>query len=120
MNILILEDSQERQVQFKKNLVGHSVVFCEEVSQAKKSLISGKWDILFLDHDLGGKVNQSSAEGTGWEIAKFISENPNFKPTHIILHSLNYDGRRNMKNLLPDAVDLPFAWIMSNIEKLGL
>ena len=44
-------------------------------------------------------------------MAKWLEENPEFKPKNIILHSLNPYGVANMNAALPEAVSVPFAWI---------
>ena len=58
---------------------------------------------------------QSSGPGTGFELAKWLSENPEYKPESILLHSNNPAGRQNMKSLLPEAIEAPFAWSLSEI-----
>jgi len=68
------------------------------------------YDILSIDHDLGGKTYVESGEGTGYEVAEWLYENPDRKPKEIYLHSLNSAGRKNMKNVLPESVEAPFAW----------
>ena len=74
-----------------------------------KTLLSGaKWDVLFLDHDLGGETYvNSNREDTGAEIARWLDNNPDHKPDHIIIHSLNEDGSKYMKHLLPESVWVP-------------
>jgi len=115
MNILILEDDPTgtRIPAFKRKFVGHIATFVETTKDAIRLLNefpAGYWDILFLDHDLGGEEMVESGPGTGYEVACWLEENPSKKPNRIYLHSLNPVGRQNMKRALPDAIEAPFAW----------
>jgi len=120
MRILILEDNSERQEQFKKNLVGHNIEITDSSKIAIETLSNKKWDILFIDHDLGGKVFVPSEENTGYEVAKFLEEHKQFIPKNIIVHSLNPVGAKNIMNILPNAIHIPFAWTENNLKKMGL
>ena len=63
MRILILEDDPARHKAFKKNLIGNEVLITEHTDQAIKLIKEQDWDVLFLDHDLGGKVYCESGAG---------------------------------------------------------
>jgi hypothetical protein len=73
------------------------------------------YNITCLDHDLGGQVNQSSGLGTGYEVAKWLSEHTDRKSAQIIIHSFNIPGAKNMLSVLPEAVHIPGLWAMKNI-----
>lgn len=120
MKILILEDDLGRQEQFKKNLSKHDVTIVDNSKETIEKLKNGKWDILFLDHDLGGQVHVPSGENTGYEVAKFLEENKQFQPENIITHSLNPVGAKNIIAALPKAVHIPFVWIEQNLKNIGL
>ncbi len=120
MKILILEDNEERQRLFRENLKDHILIIVETSKLAIKNLINEKWDITFIDHDLGGKVYVPSGENTGYEVAKFLEENKKYIPKYVIIHSLNVVGANNIKQALPHAVHIPFAWTKENIKRLGL
>lgn len=111
MRYLILEDSSERIKKFKSKLIGHEVMFTDVPKIAISLLKTSKWDFLCLDHDLDGKEMVDSGDGTGYEVAKFLYLNPEFKPDNIILHSYNPIGRKNMLNLLPEAIEAPGCWL---------
>jgi CheY-like chemotaxis protein len=115
MKILILEDSDERIRKFNENLNkdGISVTFTKFVEPCIDILKKEVFDYLFLDHDLGGEVYVESGgdKETGYDVAKWLSENTDRMPKNIILHSLNEAGRENMQSLLPDAKQIPFAWM---------
>lgn len=115
MKVLILEDDSERVKAFRASLIGHELDITEYAEAAIALLIKNEYDFLFLDHDLGGCVYVPSGAGTGYEVAEWLSNNPSRKPTHIYLHSLNPVGRLNMKRVLPEAIEAPFAW--KNIKR---
>lgn len=110
MKILILEDSEERIKAFKKNFIGVEIVFTDKPDVAIEELKKGGFAALFLDHDLGGTTFAESDENSGYAVAKWLEENPQFQPEVIILHSLNPIGVQNMQRALPKARVVPFAW----------
>ena len=115
--VLILEDDANRVFTFKKNLVGLSVYVEETATGAIHKLNTESWDLLLLDHDLGGEQMVSSDnKNTGSEVARWLSENPDKKPPVIILHSFNPIGRNNMKKLLPESAMIPGIWTQLTSE----
>lgn len=120
MKILILEDNLERQEQFRKNLVGHNIEITDSSKTAIEKLSSEKWQLLFLDHDLGNQVYVPSGENTGFEVAEFLKFNNQHMPQNIIVHSLNVPGSQNIIGVLPNAIHIPFAWSQQNLKKMGL
>jgi CheY-like chemotaxis protein len=115
--VLVLEDDLERIKQFKKRLIGNMFQIVSDAEAAILALTYNKWDVLFLDHDLGGESYvPSSNANTGYQVAKFLHDNPKYKPDEaIIIHSLNAVGAENMHNELPEAYKIPFAWTKINI-----
>ena len=116
MKILILEDNLSRQEFFKVNLEKHNLTITDSSKVTIEKLSTEKWDILFLDHDLGGQVHVESGENTGYEVAKFLEQNKKFMPLNIIVHSLNVVGAKNIINALPNAFHIPFAWDKKNSD----
>ena len=114
MKILILEDDRARIDKFREKLdvSGVSLTVTGIVSACIKSLELVKYNALFLDHDLDGKVYVPSEgpEPTGWHVAKWLNEHPDRQPPIIVIHTLNYMGRMKMKEQLPNALELPFIW----------
>jgi CheY-like chemotaxis protein len=110
MKILVLDDSKERLEIFKKKLSQHSLDCCETSKEAIKLLEANHYDSCCLDHDLGGTQNQTSGENTGYEVAEWLSNNPEKQPAQIIIHSYNPAGAQNMKKLLPKAEVIPGVW----------
>lgn len=107
--ILILEDSDERIGQFRKNFINAELIIVKTSKEAIIELKNKKFDIIFLDHDLGGKVFQTPGENTGYEVAQWISKN--LKDSKVAIHSLNMPAVKVMKNCLPEAIICPFIWI---------
>lgn len=110
LNILILEDSSERNNWFGKKLIGNAVDFAYTASQANKFLQEKEYDVIFLDHDLAEEhyvamhaVVDTELIGTGVDTAKFIVENSSSPKAQIIVHSLNTVGSQNIFAILKDA-----------------
>ncbi len=126
LRILILDDDpnpddpqnpakvgQTRIPGFRRKFIGHNIKWVMTATEAIAELSDnpeGYWDVLCLDHDLGGVPYVKSGPGTGYEVAVWLERNPEKKPPQIFLHSLNRVGRDNMKAALPEAVHAPFAW----------
>lgn len=113
IKILILEDNDERIECFKNIMQGTQLTIVKHVSEAVEHLQNTSFDLLCLDHDLDGKayVTPEQGEQTGTDVARFLSVNPQFKPKHVILHSLNEPGRKIMLSYLPEAEEVPFLWL---------
>jgi len=112
MRILILDDELARHYEFKKRLIGHLLTHVSTAAEAITALKEIDFEWAFLDHDLGGRTMVASGAGTGWEVAKWIADNPDRKPKNVVIHSFNGPGRKNMMAALPDAVECPGAWTM--------
>ena len=117
MNILILEDDKSRQDKFMQNTVGHIRLIVNTARDCIESLEEAvarlnSIDILFLDHDLGGHIMQASGPGTGYEVAEWLSQHPDRKPKHIIIHSFCIHGAQNMLQVLPEGGYEPGVWLL--------
>jgi CheY-like chemotaxis protein len=109
--VFVLEDSSERIKQFKQRFLEQGWIgyFSVTASDAIRNLDLLRFDLIFLDHDLGGQVYVNKDEkNTGSEVARWIREHPVVCP--IIIHSLNPAGAEYMKSILPKAVHIPFVW----------
>jgi len=111
MLILILEDDNNRIARFMKELsfIGHELHFAETTSSAKKYLSENVYDVIFLDHDLGGEMMvDSDKPNTGYQVAKAIVGTAN-EDAYIVIHSMNPAGSNNMAAILPKAIVAPFT-----------
>lgn len=118
-NVVILEDAIYRIEGFEKMFSGHNYVITGRAKSAINLLMSGaKKDMLFLDHDLDGKIHVPSGPGTGWEVCKFLAENQHFMPKRVILHSHNEKGVAEMKKVLPNAEIKSYGYFTFDGEKI--
>ena len=123
MKILILDDDKNRLRIFQRNLIGAVVTCVEHASDCIRELeTEGPFDYLFLDHDLDGRTYVPSGPGTGYEVALWLKNNPDKKPSKIILHTCNDQGALRMLEELPEAVFLSGVFMLqfdlSDIENL--
>lgn len=114
IRILILEDNVERREAFRKTYSNNSVITSPNAEQCIHLLNSyDPFDIIFLDHDLGGQQMVESGPGTGYEVAEWLRDHPEKLPQIVVVHSLNPAGRANIYHCLKDLVktyEYPFAW----------
>lgn len=109
MKIFILEDNKNRMVKFRRELIGHYIDHAETIEEGTSLVVSNKYDLLFLDHDLGGdEMVDSNESNTGYQLARFIASFTKNKETPCIVHSCNPAGADNIVNVLPHAIKLPF------------
>jgi len=114
VKIFILEDNEFRIKTFKQSLIGHSVDIVTTVKDGRP-LVEEKYDLIFLDHDLGGETYVPSGPETGYEMAQIISETVN-KDTPTIIHSCNHAGSTSISFVLPHAKRVPFSRLDISFE----
>ena len=100
MRILILEDDGARVNNFIEILHNHTLDITENAYDAIDWLEENKYDLIFLDHDLG------DGNGSGSLVAAFLSQIDS-KAT-IIIHSWNMPASNAMVGYLPNAYQAPF------------
>ena len=112
MKILILDDDLNRHELFKLNYAKHELTHVFTAEAAIDALKNNTFDVVCLDHDLGGMqmVDSWGTEPTGYDVAKWIAMHPERKPKLIYIHSYNPDGARNMHNILPGSILAPGMW----------
>ena len=112
MNILVVEDNEERIKWFQRRFQKHTLVIVQTAQAAIEILANNlNWDCVFLDHDLGGvdfSINGFN-EQTGTEVAKFIRDR-GFK-NQVVIHSMNIYGSESMKSILQEAIVCPFSFL---------
>lgn len=93
MRVLLIDDI--------RNEVFIAATYGIEVSHVAKnftqgiiSLVSQKWDLLLLDHDLSSYVED--VEKTGYDVMLFLEKNPEYLPGEIMLVTSNPVGRDKM------------------------
>ena len=110
MKHFVLEDDKNRIAVFREKLnePGNTVTICSSVEEGKRILREdGPFDVIFLDHDLDGYIYVPSTQpNTGWQLAKWISEND--IPGEVIIHSYNEFAVPRMIEVLPRAKWIPF------------
>jgi len=115
MKIFIVEDDENRITKFKDkfaHIEEAQLYITRTASEAKKVLDENKdvmWDLMLLDHDLGGRVYVESADqNTGYQVAKHIKEK-GIKYYNAITHSLNPVGADNIMGQLENCNHIPFT-----------
>jgi len=114
MKILILEDCPERTKTFQQKLIGNDVVFTTTSKDCIAALESFEFDVLMLDHDLGGKTYVLAGDNTGYGVVKWLVQNRDRVPNQIFVHSINRPAAKLMIKLFEDygiqAQYVPFLW----------
>lgn len=108
MKILILDDDHNRLAKARSYFLGsgshhvhsegHTLYQAETAAQAIKILdLQSPFDLVSLDHDLGGNVFCPSDEQSGYAVAEHIlTLAPEKLPGRIVVHSFNPVGASNM------------------------
>lgn len=101
MKILFLDDNQYRIfVAISKLGDDNEISIVMTAQEAIEMLEKHVFDVVYLDHDLGGKVYQSSdEENCGMEVVRWIIKN--LPPIgKIVIHSWNIPAAMRMKEML--------------------
>lgn len=126
MRVLFLDDSKDRHKIFKRNTIGivvdHAYTAQEAISFLEDT--SFLYDIIFLDHDLNAETegDLNDEEEDGRFVAERLALMKRYREVPVVIHSLNPDGSRIMKNTLAsngfvDLHRIPFAWKKVSVEK---
>ena len=106
MKVLFLDDDSIRLKIARKYFIGHELYLAETAAQAINLLnTESPFDLVHLDHDLGGNVFVPSDEKSGYEVAKYIYLMTN-KPKKVVVHSFNLVGAEKMMNVLSSVVSV--------------
>lgn len=114
MKILILEDDPQRHNFFNAHFGRYNELYITtSVEEAIEIFQRNKpFDVIFLDHDLDGRVYVPSNElNTGFQFAKYLSDQK-ICGTYVYCHSGSPDGRRAIQEVLPQTVLIPFNYLM--------
>lgn len=101
MNVLFLDDSPERRSRFT-SLVPHGQ--CVETAQeCIDRLASQSWDVVFLDHDLGGEAMMPTThQNSGSAVVRWMIEQRS-PVRYVVVHSLNSPAATGMVSDLKGA-----------------
>lgn len=116
MKILFLDDDDIRHDLFDLALLpDHDITHVHTYAEFKTALMSDKFDVIFLDHDLNYcQYESKSADGkelTGYHAAELFKK-LNYKPK-VIVHSHNMGGAIHMTSLLKSLGFAPTYWEFS-------
>jgi CheY-like chemotaxis protein len=111
---LVLEDNDERIRSFAKIFRDKKIVadFVINAENCVNLLETVKYDIIFLDHDLGGEVYVNFRDSnTGSEVARKINEKKiDLHGAIVIIHSFNEIGAEYMKQQIKGSKKVPGIW----------
>jgi hypothetical protein len=97
--IFILEDDPMRIMAFREACIGKDLTVCMDVHAAKAEW-NPPYDVICLDHDLGGEVMvNSEEENTGFQFVRFLTEPQPFQAlmkSAFFVHSYNPEGAHAM------------------------
>jgi CheY-like chemotaxis protein len=101
---------------------GYQVVTAPGYEAAETALRQHKFDVCFLDHDLGDVpvVDSDVPERTVYHVARLVVALPaDRRPSRVVVHSHNPIGALRMVELLHatdiPAVHRPFGWRLSQV-----
>lgn len=102
MKVLFLDDDPNRRRIAREHFIGHELSEAETAKQAIDMLDKySPFDLVHLDHDLGGEVFVPSDEVSGFAVAQHICSMEKAKrPRRIVVHSFNPVGANNMMHIL--------------------
>jgi len=106
MRILILEDDQRRIDAFNEKIGERCIVEIVKTARlAIQCLTMQKYDVVFLDHDLGGETYvDPSNENTGSGVVRWMLKNVGFvEDPDIVIHSMNTPAAEAMERDLKTA-----------------
>lgn len=112
MNVLVLDDQQQRHDAFARRFAGHSVWHVRTYAEARRELAKRRYDHVTLDHDIFDfvTVRGRRREYTGADVARLIAAmHPGRRPGRVVTHSWNSAGARDIVAILGDA-GIESAW----------
>jgi CheY-like chemotaxis protein len=108
IEIFILDDDERRHRFFRKRFKGDHLEIAENVEEAKELLKVGRYEAIFLDHDLlphHYKSNDHDDFGsTGYAVAEWLAENKELhRSATVIVHTRNAEGGLRMVEKLRES-----------------
>lgn len=100
MRLLMLDDDGNRMATFCEMFRHHTLVMVNTAPMAMAMLEMLHFDVVFLDHDLGGEGVVSRARvGSGQDVAEALPGGRNARAA-VVIHSWNPEGADAMKDEL--------------------
>lgn len=123
MRILVLDDIARRHEFYRQLHSEDTVVSCLHYREFMVALHAEKWDLVYLDHDLGDFVNDADTFVDGWgatrefngcHAAMRICEmDEDRRPSRVVIQSCNGSGSADMCRMLErigmDVTRQPYA-----------
>jgi len=110
LKIYIVEDAPERIEWFKKTFTDCELSIIDDVGKACEDLSSNRYDLIFLDRDLG------HTKETGEDVAWHMYNNKLAEDSLIVVHTMNTRGQRVIMRYLDKYHDnshlIPFNELM--------
>lgn len=123
IRIFVLEDNKDRIYWFKRIFKDFDLTIAMSTKGAKLRY-NGVYDILFLDHDLGGEVYvDSKEENTGAGFARWLmkDEDPyGVSFNQVVIHSMNPTGAKNIMGILEKGACISFGDLQKYIKDVGI
>lgn len=107
MKVLFLDDNLQRRITAKSFFSDCHIVIVETAEQAIEAIDKhSPFDVVYLDHDLGGQVFVPSDEKSGFSVAQHLAKlNKKKLPTKVVIHSFNPVGAKKMYDELKPIID---------------
>lgn len=102
--VLVVDDMPDRLGAMISDgvLVTKQITYAPNALRAICLLGEEKFDVVFLDHDLETYLGER--ELTGQDVARTLASlPPEFRPKHVVIHSMNFPGARAIEAILREA-----------------
>jgi CheY-like chemotaxis protein len=124
--IFLLDDDTLRHEWFANQFKGDSLDVAVDPARAFELLSNGRYDLIFLDHDLLPEhyhSEQTDDERTGYAVARWLAERPAVQAAAtVVVHTRNADGALRMVELLRragrEAKHIPYTVLPQRIKAL--
>lgn len=117
--VLILDDEQSRHDLLTKKLPNAEITHTYKAWEAIASFLNCKYDVAYLDHDLGEVEDPAVAKlsagivNDGMAVVDSMVNNRLSAPTIVVCHSMNPIARKRMYDTLKDnnlaVIERPFS-----------
>jgi CheY-like chemotaxis protein len=109
MNVLILDDDDERHAKFAEQYRHTNCVHAHTFEEARQALLRNMFDLVQLDHDLNynqyRSVDRHGRELSGQDVAQLIANlDEELIPGLVVIHSRNLKGALAIEQILKGRV----------------